>query len=472
MADNDRLSTLHSVQLSGTTKSWADALNDNFAELDERKTDIGDTSTLVHDGSYVHANDSTITIQKNGTDVDSFTTNAASGKSINITLAKGDVGLGNVDNVQQYSASNPPPYPVNGVTVNGTSVVDSTTKIAAITVPTTPQEVGADPAGTASSAVSTHDASSSAHSDIRSAVSTAQQKADDAYSLAEGREKAVAYNNYSAAVTAFNAESSAVLKIGDNIYIKTVEVPDLWVYDVLGSKVTYTYTTDAAIVSAIQTNGYVDIGWYRLAQLETSKVDLSGYVPTSRTVNSKALSSDITLDASDVGALASSTKYGASLSVSGRSVQLKDQDGNNLGSAIQTQDTTYSAATQSADGLMSSTDKTKLDGISSGANKVEASQTNGNIKIDGVETTVYTLPAIDQVKEYSFISDDTRWGSAVGGIYTLTINASNTQTYVAGSRPFVCYNGDGEQVMATIGYTGSAITIKTDTKFAGKVLAI
>lgn len=43
-------------------------------------------------------NNSTITIQKNGTNVDSFTTNAASGKNINITLAKGDVGLGNVDN--------------------------------------------------------------------------------------------------------------------------------------------------------------------------------------------------------------------------------------------------------------------------------------------------------------------------------------------------------------------------------------
>ena len=43
--------------------------------------------------------------------------------------------------------------------------------------------------------------------------------------------------------------------------------------------------------------------------------------------------------ASDVGALPNSTKYGASLSVSGTSVQLLDQDGNNLGSAITTQDT-------------------------------------------------------------------------------------------------------------------------------------
>ena len=35
--------------------------------------------------------------------------------SSNITLTASDVGLGNVDNVQQYSASNPPPYPVTSV---------------------------------------------------------------------------------------------------------------------------------------------------------------------------------------------------------------------------------------------------------------------------------------------------------------------------------------------------------------------
>lgn len=36
--------------------------------------------------------------------------------------------------------------------------------------------------------------------------------------------------------------------------------------------------------------------------------------------------------------------------------------------------------------------KTKLDGISANAKKIESSTTNGNIKIDGVETTVYTHP--------------------------------------------------------------------------------
>lgn len=50
--------------------------------------------------------------------------------SSNVTVSKSDVGLGNVDNVKQYSASNPPPYPVtsvNGqtgaVTVKGIEIV-------------------------------------------------------------------------------------------------------------------------------------------------------------------------------------------------------------------------------------------------------------------------------------------------------------------------------------------------------------
>lgn len=50
-------------------------------------------------------------------------------------------------------------------------------------------------------------------------------------------------------------------------------------------------------------------------------------------------------------------------------------------------------ATTSVKGAMSASDKTKLNGISEGATKVEASQTNGNVKIDNVETVVYTLPA-------------------------------------------------------------------------------
>ena len=46
-----------------------------------------------------------------------------------------DIGLGNVDNVQQYSASNPPPYPVTSV--NGL------TGAVTLSIPATAADVGA-----------------------------------------------------------------------------------------------------------------------------------------------------------------------------------------------------------------------------------------------------------------------------------------------------------------------------------------
>ena len=51
-------------------------------------------------------NDNTLTIQKNGTTIDTFTANAAADKTINITMAASDVGLSNVQNVDQTNASN------------------------------------------------------------------------------------------------------------------------------------------------------------------------------------------------------------------------------------------------------------------------------------------------------------------------------------------------------------------------------
>jgi hypothetical protein len=44
------------------------------------------------------ANEGILTLQKNGTDIDTFSANASVNKTINITRAQGDVGLANVDN--------------------------------------------------------------------------------------------------------------------------------------------------------------------------------------------------------------------------------------------------------------------------------------------------------------------------------------------------------------------------------------
>lgn len=48
-----------------------------------------------------------------------------------VSLVKGDVGLGNVDNVKQYSASNPPPYPVTSV--NGKTGTITVHEVPAVT---------------------------------------------------------------------------------------------------------------------------------------------------------------------------------------------------------------------------------------------------------------------------------------------------------------------------------------------------
>lgn len=105
--------------------------------------------------------------------------------------------------------------------------------------------------------------------------------------------------------------------------------------------------------------------------------------------------------ATQVNALPVDTKYGFSLSTSGTSLSLKDQDGTVL-NTVSTQDTTYTAGTnisisasniissvdttytvvtEQKDGLMSSTDKNKLDGIENLANanvQSDWNQTNSN----------------------------------------------------------------------------------------------
>lgn len=88
------------------------------------------------------------------------------------SYTKSEVGLGNVDDVKQYSASNPPPYPV-------TSVNDKT---GAVTL--SASDVGADASGTASSAVSVHNTNTSAHTDIRTQINQLSSEIEELKSTA------------------------------------------------------------------------------------------------------------------------------------------------------------------------------------------------------------------------------------------------------------------------------------------------
>lgn len=81
----------------------------------------------------------------------------------------------------------------------------------------------------------------------------------------------------------------------------------------------------------------------KIASLSTINGDYNA------STNKLATEDDIPTTAAEVGALPDSTKYGAGLSVSGTTVQLLDQDGNNLGTAITTQDTGATVAASASD---------------------------------------------------------------------------------------------------------------------------
>ena len=85
------------------------------------------------------------------------------------SYSKSEVGLANVDNVKQYSASNPPPYPVTSVNGKAGAIILNASDVGARPSSWTPSytDVGADKSGAATSAVSGHNTNAEAHNDIR-----------------------------------------------------------------------------------------------------------------------------------------------------------------------------------------------------------------------------------------------------------------------------------------------------------------
>lgn len=97
-------------------------------------------------------------------------------------------------------------------------------------------------------------------------------------SIAKGANQALSYGNYSTMITAFNSLANNVYNVGQNVMIITLQVPDLWISGIESTSQTYTYTTDEAFTTELNTNGYVQVGYYKLSALETQKVDLTNYV--------------------------------------------------------------------------------------------------------------------------------------------------------------------------------------------------
>ena len=72
-----------------------------------------------------------ITGESNGGGGGTGAVNSVNGKTGNVVITKSDIGLSNVDNVKQYSTTNPPPYPVKSV--NGQTGAVTISSLPAVT---------------------------------------------------------------------------------------------------------------------------------------------------------------------------------------------------------------------------------------------------------------------------------------------------------------------------------------------------
>lgn len=176
----------------------------------------------------------------------------------NVNITKANIGLGNVDNT-----------------------ADSVKNVATA--------VKATEDGVGNNIVATYA--------TKTQVETAQQTADDAKSIAEGRARAQSFATFASMQKYLQGASPTEFKIGDNLFIQATGTPDYWISRVLTEPVANAY------------------GWYEISPLETQKVDLSAYQTkedtslqtTSKTVVGaiNEVDSDVTEVSSDLSILRS-----------------------------------------------------------------------------------------------------------------------------------------------------------------------
>lgn len=235
-----------------------------------------------------------------------------------------------------------------------------------------------------------------------------------------------------------------------------------------------------------ETRFKVGDGTKRYSQLPfQDAATLANYVKTIRKINNKALSSDISLTASDVGALPSTTtalKNPHALTFTGavtgsydgsaaKSVAIPSVD-SSLSStstnAIQNKavntalsgKASTAVATTSANGLMSASDKTKLNGIAIGANKTT---------VDSALSTTSTNPVQNKAVKAALDSKlNTSGGTLTGNLTGQYLTGTWLQTTDAtdlGSTPskVAVLDGSGWVYSRTLAELKSDIGVDTAT---------
>ena len=110
--------------------------------------------------------------------------------------------------------------------------------------------------------------------------------ANEALAIAKGANQAITFDSYDTMWTeiGFNTTANDKYRVGQNVLIKTLNVPDLWIYEVSDSQNWEclsedggSFAGDDAFVELLKTQGTVQVGYYILAAIETQSVDLNAY---------------------------------------------------------------------------------------------------------------------------------------------------------------------------------------------------
>ena len=113
-----------------------------------------------------------------------------------------------------------------------------------------------------------------------SALQPITERIDVVESIARGAGQAIVFNNYSDMVSDFNSKDNSTYKVGQNVMIVALEVPDLWISSIMNTYSEYIYNNDISLIESLKQNGKVQIGYYEVSMLETQKVDLTNYAST------------------------------------------------------------------------------------------------------------------------------------------------------------------------------------------------
>lgn len=316
-----------------TTTEWSgkqDTISDlatirSGAEAGATAVQPGDLATVATTGSYNDllnkptiptVNNATLTIQKNGTTVNTFTANASTNVTANITVP---TKTSDITNDSEYITSADIPTKLSDFTDDlGSNPVHTHSQYLTAhqtiktlkTDNTTTQTASASETLTGYGTLNLHKVSKTGSyndllnkptiptiTDTYSATSSNGMSGKAvASAISNKADKATSLSGYGITDAYTKTEIDGMVSAGMHFKGTVASYSNL---PTTGNKVGDMYNvTDTGANYAW--DGTV---WDKLSE----NIDLSGYVPTSRTINNKALTGNISLTASDVGALPDST---------------------------------------------------------------------------------------------------------------------------------------------------------------------